>query len=194
MNKYFLTLIVVLLVGPGCDATEAPEAGKRPTKIAGQSVPSEKSVKQSAASTNEESCPAYFSEVAQICRESIHEGLDISCSTAFMSAEVAFSQKQGELFKDPNGNVSASDIGNAVCAVNLKSLRKKRSKASAVAKKDWGPKCLTFMQRIESSCIAPIEKAEFGGSCSTVLSQIKSLKKNDSPEDMCERYAALLPK
>jgi hypothetical protein len=193
MKKKILTLIVLVLAVAGCDATETSSTDKRPTEIAGQAVPSEEAVMQAAGSAGEEGCPAYFAEVAQVCRESINEGLDISCSTAFMSAEMAFSQKQGELFKDPNGNVSASEMGNALCAVNLRSLRKKRNKSKNEAKKEWGPKCTSFMERLEASCITPLTRAEFGGSCSMVLSRIKSLKRNESPEGLCEAYSALLP-
>jgi len=179
-----LALLIILLAVAACDATET----------AVQAVPMEKSVKQKSDAANEENCPAYFKEVATTCHESIYDGLDISCSTAFMSAEIAFSQKQGELFNDPNGNVSASEIGNAVCAASLRSLRKKRNKATTEPKKDWGPKCSSFMERVASSCITPIEKGEFGDSCSTVLSRINSLKRNKSPESLCESFSGLLPK
>ena len=193
MKKKILTLIILVLAGAGCDATETPNTAKRSTEIAGQAVPSEKTVNQAAASAGEEDCPTYFAEVAQVCRESMNESLDMSCSTAFMSAEMAFSQKQGELFKDPNGNVSASEIGNALCAVNLRSLRRKRNKSKTEMKKEWGPKCTSFMERLEASCIAPITGAEFGSSCYMALSQIKSLKRNEAPEDLCEGYSVLLP-
>lgn len=111
-----------------------------------------------------------------------------------MSAEIAFTQQQGELFTDPNGEVSTSKIGNAVCASSLKSLRKKRNKAVTEPKTDWGPKCTSFMEGVVSNCITPIAKGEFGGSCSTLLSRINSLKRNDSPESLYESLSGLLPK
>lgn len=194
MNKKLFALLITVLTVAACDATESPDTGKPPTETAGQSLPMEKSVKHKSDATSEENCPVYFEEVAQICHESIYNGLDISCSTAFMSAEIAFSQQQGELFKDPNGKVSASEIGNAVCATSLKSLRKKRNKAAKEPRKDWGPKCTSFMERLVSSCITPIAKGEFGASCSTVLSRINSLKRNKSPENLCESFSGLLPK
>lgn len=189
MNKQSLALLIVLLAVAACDATKTPETGKHATETVGQAAPMEKSGAES-----EQDCPAYFKEVAQTCDESIYQGLDISCHTAFISAKTAFSQKQGELFKDPNGNVSASEIGNAVCAVNLKSLRKKRNRAVTEPKKDWGPKCTLFMEGLVSSCIEPIKDGEFGNSCSTLVSQINSMKRNKSPESLCESFSGLLPK
>lgn len=194
MNKKLLALLISVLALAACDATETLDTDKPATETAGQAVPMEKPVKLKPDAASEESCPAYFKEVTQTCRESIYDGLDISCSTAFMSAEISFSQKEGELFTDPNGNVSASEIGNAVCAANLRSLRKKRNKATTEPKKDWGPKCTSFMERVVSSCITPIAKGEFRNSCSTVLSRINSLKRNKSPESLCESFSGLLPK
>ena len=181
MDKKRLALFIIILAVAACDATETPNTGKSSAEAVEQ-----------ADAVNEENCPIYFKEVAQTCHESIYDGLDISCSTAFMSAEIAFSQQQGELFKDPDGNVSASEMGNAICAVNLKSLRKKRNKAATEPKKEWGPKCTSFMERLVSNCITPITKGDFGASCSTVISQINSLKRNKSPENLCESYSSLL--
>ena len=194
MNNKTLALLIIVLAVAACDATETTSTGKLPIETVAQGVPIEKPVSQKSDAVSEENCPVYFKEVAQICHESIYDGLDISCSTAMMSAKIAFSQQQGELFKDPNGNVSASEIGNSVCAVNLKSLRKERDKAATEPAKDWGPNCTSFMEHLVSSCITPITKGEFGSSCSTVLSQINSLKRNESPESMCESLSGLLPK
>lgn len=170
MNKKLLALLIMVLAVAACDAKKVPDAA------------------------SEEDCQVYFKEVAQTCNESIYDGLDISCSTAVMSAKVAFTQQQGELFKDPNGKVSASKIGDAICASNLRSLRKERNKAVTEPKKNWGPMCTSFMEGVVSTCITPMTKGEFGNSCTTVLSSINSLKQNESPESMCESLSAMLPK
>lgn len=193
MNKKLSVLLVSVLAVTACDTTETPDTGEPPSKTAGQAAPMEKTVAKKSDAASEESCLVYFKEVAQTCHGSIYEGLDISCKTAVMKAKVAFSQQKGNLFTDPNGNVAASEIGNAICAGNLKSLRRKLNKAVTEPKKDWGPNCTSYMKRLVSGCITPIAKGEFSDSCSTGISSIDSLKQNHTPESMCVTFSEMLP-
>jgi hypothetical protein len=192
MRKLILVLVLTPLFGIGCDSVDSQGPGNSPGQIEGKAVETEKNVRQIADKADSEDCQTYFAEVAQACHDSFYEGLDISCHTAFVSAQVAQAQMEGELFKDPSGKVSATEIGTANCAANVKSLRKKRDKAVVEAKKDWGPQCTEFFQRLESSCVAPIARAEFGESCSVVLMMTGNIKRNQSPEDMCQSFAQLI--
>ena len=185
-------LILIPVFGIGCGAGDEQEAAKSPNTAGGEAVDTAKNVEQIADTAGVEDCQAYFAEVAQVCHDSFYEGLDISCHTAFISARVAQAQMEGDLFTDPNGKVSATQIGAANCAANVRSLRKKRKKAETEAKKDWGPKCTEFFRRLESSCVAPIAQAEFGDSCSSVLMMVGDLKRNESPEGLCESFAQLI--
>jgi hypothetical protein len=167
MKNFTLVLVLMFLLGSGCDSADTPEVSK-------------------------EDCQAYYTEVVEVCRDSFYEGVKVSCHTAFITAGMAHAQKDGKLFKDPNGKVSADTIGDALCASSVRSLRKKRKKAEKQAKKDWGPKCTNFLSKLESSCIAPVAQGIFDKSCSSLLMQVESLKRNKSPESLCEGFAALV--
>ena len=149
-------------------------------------------MKEIAKYAGPKDCNTYYKMVVETCRETIHEGLDVSCSTLMMTARMAKKQKDGDLFKDPNGKVSAATIGNSLCAVNIKSLHRKIQKAKREEKKTWGALCSDFFNKLDEKCIAPIEKGEFGGSCTTVLSRINQIKKSEKSEDVCKMFGGLL--
>ena len=167
MKNFSLALALMFLIGSGCDSADKAETAK-------------------------EDCQTYYTEVVEVCRDSFYEGLKVSCSTAIMTAGMAHAQKEGNLFKDPNGKVSANTIGDALCASNVRSLRKKRKKAEKQAKKDWGPKCANYLKKLEASCVTPVAQGKFNNSCNYVLTQVESLKRDESPEEKCERLTPLV--
>jgi hypothetical protein len=139
-----------------------------------------------------ESCQTYFSEVAAACRDVIHRGLDVSCSSIYMSGSVAASQKKGTLFTDPNGKASVSDMGDAVCASSLNSMRKKIAAASSKGKKAWGPQCTEFFSLLDKTCLAPAAEGDFPQSCSSTLGQIRRIERSEPAEELCGSFSDLI--
>jgi hypothetical protein len=192
MRKLILALMLAQLAATGCDSAATEEPAERTGQVAGEETSAEKEIDSSTATAASEDCQTYFSEVAQTCHDSFFEGLKISCHTAFISAEVALAQMEGNLFTDPAGNVSAQKIGEANCAANVRSLRKKRDKAEVEAKKDWGPQCTDYFLRLESACVTPIAQGVFGESCGSALMMVNNIKRNPEPEDLCQSFAQLI--
>ena len=171
MNKLVLVTILAFLVGCG---------GGDPAKSSSKVV------------AGPETCPTYFAEVVAACRDSIHEGLDLFCSTIYVGASVAGAQKSGNLFSSAEGKAPNPAIENSVCASGLRGLRKKRMAASVGEKKQWGPQCTEFFGSLDKKCFAPAVEGDFPNGCSTVLSGVKSIMTNDKPEDLCEGLSSMV--
>lgn len=190
MMKLSWALVLGLCLSVGCDS-EAP-SGERPTKIAGEEVPSEKEVRKAAKSAGPEDCGTYYKLVAEYCQDAFYGDKKLSCHSAYVSADMAKRQKAGKLFKDPNGKVSASEIGDTNCAVNIKSLARKREKAKSIGKKNWGPKCSAYLKRIEGKCVNPVAEGKFGDGCGTKIMMAGNLRKKDDSEALCANLDAML--
>jgi len=139
-----------------------------------------------------ETCSTYFAEVVAACRDSIHEGLDLFCSTIYVGASTAGAQKNGNLFSSAEGKTPNPAIANSVCASGLRGLRKKRIAASVGEKKQWGPQCTEFFGLLDKKCFVPAVEGDFPNGCSTVLSGVKSIITNDKPENLCESLSSMV--
>ena len=136
------------------------------------------------------SCETYFQEVADLCRTSLNDGVEVSCFQLYMFARMAQIQSRGAVFKSPDGKLLKPKEASTSCEAPLLSLRKQRNEAKTGDRPAWGPTCTKLILKVDLQCLAPLTTGKFVKSCDKSLQVLSGIKPGEASEVQCE---AVLP-